>query len=54
MIEVGDHVVKNNGGYHFEGTVVARYTTLRGETRYVVEHEWGWQMIFSPQQLEEK
>lgn len=47
---VGDWVEKTTG-YHFCGFVVAAFETRRGEVRYVVEHEWGWLMIFAEHQL---
>jgi len=47
-----DKVAKPNG-YAFDGTVLASYKTLAGETRVVVESDAipGLQHIFSPEQL---
>lgn len=51
-LEVGDLVCKVSG-YEYDGVVVAKFTTLAGLTRYVVEHDLsrGMLHIFSPNQL---
>jgi len=44
--------VKKTKGYKFEGTIVSVFKNSKGEKRYVVEHKWGWLMIFSGEQLQ--
>lgn len=49
---IGEHVEKYTGDAQYEGFVVARYHTLRGHLRYVVEvYPQGFQMIVSSAQL---
>ena len=44
-------IIKPNG-YPFPGIIVAVFTTMVGETRYVVEHECGGLLhIFNGDQL---
>lgn len=37
-LRVGDKVKKVSGDYHPEGVVIARFETLSGKVRFVVEH----------------
>ncbi len=46
-IKIGDKVFKHTGDYNIEGIVVAVFTTTKGKTRYVVEHENGILHIYS-------
>lgn len=51
-LKIGDKVNKAKG-YKFPGTVVAVFTTLAGETRYVVEMTgFGLLHIFNREQLQ--
>lgn len=50
--EVGDYVEKFSGEARWFGTVVAKYNTLRGAVRYVVEIDpQGFQMITNDKQI---
>ncbi len=49
--KIGDKVIKISG-YEFNGTVVCAFKNLKGEHRYVIEHEWGWLMIFNENQID--
>ena len=50
---VGDNVHKSQGSYQAFGTIVAAFTTLGGEERYVFEFDAfpGMLHIFGPSQL---
>ena len=50
-IKVGDRVRKVTGDYRLNGTVVSVFQTLKGATRYVVEHTPGFLHIYGPQNL---
>lgn len=47
----GDLVSKTSGDYKFDGTVVAAFQKLSGQTRYVVEDDRGILHIFSAKNL---
>lgn len=48
----GDYVEKYTGEARWLGTIVARYHTMRGKLRYVVDVDpQGFQMIAVPSQL---
>lgn len=50
-LEIGTKVDKWSG-YHFPGTIVAKFNTLDGKERYVVEmDEYGLLHIFNRDQL---
>jgi hypothetical protein len=48
---VGDRVEKVGGDYTFAGVVVAAFTKLSGQVRYVVEDDRGVLFIFSDKNL---
>jgi hypothetical protein len=52
--KIGDAVQKRKG-YSFRGRIVAKFHTLSGNIRYVVEHatEVGMLHIYSGEQLEQ-
>lgn len=50
----GEHVEKITGDYTFAGFVVAAFSKLSGEVRYVVEDDRGVLHIFSDSQLAAK
>lgn len=54
MVEIGDEVVKVSG-YKWPGVVVAKFTTLDGKLRFVVEctvaEVRGALHIYSPEQI---
>lgn len=49
---VGDHVQRAGSDYKFPGTVVAVFTKLNGQVRYVVEDDRGTLFIQSDKSLE--
>lgn len=49
--EVGDRVIKTDGDYTFEGTVVAVIHKLSGAIRYVVEDDRGILLIMFESKL---
>lgn len=51
---VGDRVHKHTGAYEATGTIVAAFTTLAGDVRYVFEfdHPKAMLHIFNENQLE--
>lgn len=48
---VGEHVIKDGGDYTFKGIIVAKFTKVAGQTRYVVENREGLLFIFNGEQL---
>lgn len=52
IFNIGDKVEKYTGEARWHGTVVARYETLKGKLRYVIDVDpQGFQMIAVPSQL---
>lgn len=50
-MQVGDFVEKVGGDYDFGGYIVAAFTKLAGEKRYIVENEDRILHIFSEKNL---
>ncbi len=53
MIKRLTKVRKVTGDYQLDGIVVAIFKTLKGNVRYVVEHEPGFLHIYSGANLKE-
>ena len=47
----GDKVRKITGDYQLNGVIVARFRTLAGKLRFVVEHKPGFLHIYSEKNL---
>jgi hypothetical protein len=51
ILETGDIVEKIGGDYMFQGIIVAAFTKLAGQKRYVVEDDRGVLHIYSEKNL---